>query len=77
MPSDHGSLLTEEQRRRRASMPRRFRGLYEQAVTGSRKAAVRVHCLECCAWQSQDVQDCSSCACPLYPYRMGSPDLVE
>jgi hypothetical protein len=58
---------------RRAQMPRAYRGIYDKAMTGkSRKAAMRAFCLECVAWQVNEVFSCTDVACPLYPYRPAS-----
>ena len=57
-------------RERRGQMPKLYRGIYNKAMTGkSRKAAMRAFCLECVAWQINEVFQCTDAACPLYPYR--------
>jgi len=57
-------------RDRRAQMPKLYRGIYDKVMTGkSRKAAMRAFCLECVAWQINEVFQCTDAACPLYPYR--------
>lgn len=33
--------------------------------------AMRLKCLDCCAWQQSEVKRCTAKLCPLYPYRMG------
>lgn len=65
--------LTEAQRAKLRYIPLRLHNLYRRAVTGSRQAAIRVHCLECCAWVADEVRLCSSPGCPMYPYRMPAP----
>jgi len=53
-------------------MPAHLRRLYNKIVTSSRRRdAIRLHCLECCAWQRGEVLRCSARACILYPYRLG------
>ncbi|RJR26565.1 MAG: hypothetical protein C4582_01510 [Desulfobacteraceae bacterium] len=32
---------------------------------------IRANCIECMGGQAQEVQNCSSPACRLFPYRMG------
>ena len=55
---------------RSIQIPNRYHALYEQAMKGkSRKAAMRVFCLECCGWEIKEVFLCSDIECPLYPYR--------
>ena len=44
----------------------------------SRRAAIRNHCLECCAYDRVEVEHCASPACHLYPWRFGaSPDAAS
>ena len=51
-------------------MPINYRSNYEKAITGkSRTAAVKAFCLECVCWQRNEVKNCTSVACPLFPYR--------
>jgi len=33
--------------------------------------AIRIHCLECLGWSSDEVGRCSLKTCPLYPFRKG------
>lgn len=56
----------------RQDIPRKFRTLYDKAMTGKhRRAAIRINCLWCLGWSEQGVQDCTSRSCPLYHYRLG------
>ncbi len=56
--------------KRRADMPKIYRGVYDQALSGkSRKAAVHSFCLECMGWQRKGVELCTSPECPLFGYR--------
>jgi hypothetical protein len=44
--------------------------LYDRAMTGkSRKAAMRMFCLECMGYSERGVEECTTTVCPLYPYR--------
>ena len=59
-----------------ARVPQRYRQMYERALRGelSPRAAVKVKCLECCAWARFDggedrIGGCSVTGCPLYAYR--------
>jgi len=36
-----------------------------------RQAAMRLKCLECCAWQRAEVTRCELTGCALHQYRMG------
>ena len=52
-------------------VPKKFKQLYQRAMSGkSRKAAVRCHCLMCCGWQMAEVELCTAKTCPKYPYRL-------
>ena len=65
-------MKTAEERiaARRKQMPARFRTTYDRAMKGrSRKAAVAAQCYECLGWEIGHGTDCTSPACPLYPYR--------
>lgn len=50
-------------------IPKRFRGLYQKAINGSRKAAIRFGCLECMGFVSGEVKRCSRPECGFYHYR--------
>lgn len=51
----------------RAKFPR----LAKSADKSSRKAAIRLFCLECMGGSPSDVRACDSKDCPLHNYRMG------
>lgn len=41
--------------------------------------AIRLHCLDCCAWQREEVRECCSVDCSLWAYRFGkrpSADMI-
>jgi hypothetical protein len=63
-------MLTHAQERKLATVPAHLRGMYREAVEGSRKAALRLHCLECVAWVPSEVEACSAPGCVLFPYRL-------
>ncbi len=44
--------------------------MWERAKTGSRKAAIRLACLECMGGVQSEVARCTDRECPLYRYRM-------
>ena len=51
-------------------MPSLYRRFYLKALTGrSRKAAMKVHCLECAGWSRTEVALCDSVSCALWGYR--------
>ncbi|OAI40195.1 hypothetical protein AYO40_05050 [Planctomycetaceae bacterium SCGC AG-212-D15] len=56
----------EEQRKR---FPRMALPIIEKAERGSLPAAVKLMCLDCVGWVKQEVRDCASHSCPLYPHR--------
>ncbi len=78
--SNNGPDMSSEKRadriaRRRADMPKVYRGIYDRAVSGkSLRAAVNSFCLECVMWQRVEVRLCTSLACPLFPYRPYKPN---
>ena len=47
-------------------------GMAARAAGGSRKAAIRLFCLECCGGQQAEVRRCPAADCFLYGYRMGA-----
>ena len=55
---------------RRSQIPRKYRRLYDRAVSGkSLRAAINAQCLECCEWVSREVTLCTDLGCPLYRVR--------
>lgn len=54
---------------REPEIPERFRKLYERGRNGKAKAAIRCHCLMCCAWEAAEVERCTAMGCPLYELR--------
>jgi len=55
---------------RLASIPKKYRQIYEKAMQGkSRKAGIDAFCLECLGWKRKDIEGCSSTACSLYHFR--------
>ena len=62
--------------KRRADMPKLYRGIYDKAMTTpSKAAAIHAFCLECMGWVRYEVKMCTSPACPLFnhrPYRDSS-----
>ena len=41
-----------------------------EEITSAQKA-IRAKCLDCCAYQKEEVKLCTCCTCPLWPFRMG------
>jgi sulfur transfer protein SufE len=45
-----------------------FEVIYKsESIRGS--AAIRAKCLDCCAWQSNEIRHCESVTCPLWRLR--------
>ncbi len=67
--------MNEKQRQRivkkRADMPKKYRGLYDKAMSGeaSPRQAIKSFCLECTGWVKEEVRLCTGAACELYNYR--------
>ena len=59
---------------RRLQIPRKYRAIYDRAIKGKGlRAAINAQCLECVAWISDEVRNCTDLACPLWvvrPYRI-------
>lgn len=53
-------------------VPSKYQGLYDKAMSGkSRRAAIRIFCLECTGYNFKEVAKCPAIHCPLHPYRLG------
>ena len=59
----------EERGRVLASISPKWRKLFARAWNGSRKAAIRSHCLECSGFSPQVVRQCNNSACALFEFR--------
>jgi hypothetical protein len=53
----------------RAEAPKFALPLIGRAEKGSLAAAVKVKCLQCAAWQTREIRDCTVTGCALYPHR--------
>ena len=52
-------------------IPQRYQKLYRTAMAGrSQRAAIRSFCLECVAYQFDEVRACPDHGCPLHAYRL-------
>mgnify|MGYP001252699793 CR=1 FL=1 len=54
---------------RKSQIPAMFQGVYLKALGGSKAAAVKAFCLECCGWKPKEVRACSAHACPMHAVR--------
>ncbi len=69
-PEDARSVENAKGRRRMlASVSPKWQKLFERAWAGSRKAAIRSHCLRCCGFSPQEVTLCSDSTCSLFEFR--------
>lgn len=51
-------------------IPPKYKPLYNKALARkSRKAAIRSFCLECMAYNTKEITNCTDIGCPLYKYR--------
>jgi len=65
--SDEAQEHFEELRKR---MPKRVHSLIAAIAKGSRSAAVKLHCLDCCGYVTKEVKICTSKnCCPLWLFR--------
>lgn len=44
---------------------------YEGELITSAQKAIKAKCLDCCAYQKEEVRQCTSTSCPLWPFRLG------
>ncbi len=49
-------------------IPTKYRKLYNKRKT-SRKAAIRMFCIECTGYSDKEVKDCTDVDCPLFSWR--------
>lgn len=49
--------------------PSKYHDLLKKAQAGSRKAALKLKCLECSNWQPSEVAYCPILGCPLWQFR--------
>ena len=69
-PDEEPPFYGESQNERLNQMPARYHATYRKAMSGrSLRAAVNAHCLECVAWEREEVRLCTAPGCPLYHYR--------
>lgn len=66
------------------AVPKQYQALYKRAMSGkSRKAAMKIQCIECCGWQIAEVFVCADSGCSLWPYRpaartsQGAPESIR
>jgi hypothetical protein len=53
-----------------ADVPEKYRQLYNRAVGGQSKTdAIHANCLICRGWEKEEVRNCTSPDCPMFPYR--------
>ena len=52
-------------------VPDKYKVMYKRAMSGkSRKAAIRLRCLDCVDYSPKEVENCTAKDCPLYAYRL-------
>lgn len=56
-------------KRNSETIPKKYRGL-ENKVDSSRKAAIRLFCLECVGFAQEEVRLCAGKDCPLFHWRI-------
>ena len=51
-----------------------YHAVTAKAFSGNSKAAgIKAKCLDCCCWQRIEITNCTTLACPLWPYRPYQP----
>jgi hypothetical protein len=56
----------------REEVPEQYQGLIDKIEKGSIKAAIKLKCLDCSAWDMKEVRGCVCPGCSLYPFRPGA-----
>ena len=46
-----------------------YKSLVKKIGKGNVRAAVKLNCLQCCAFVPKEVEECGSVSCPLWPFR--------
>ena len=53
-----------------ADAPSVYRTIFIKAyTTGSKSAGIKAFCLHCVGYTREDIRNCTSYGCPLYPHR--------
>ena len=50
-------------------VPSRFKNLLNKMEKGSKAAAIKMNCLDCCNYDTTEVKECNSTSCPSYLIR--------
>jgi len=53
----------------RLEVPDRWHNIVDKAEKGSKSAAIKLKCLDCCCWQPPEIKHCTCVGCPLFPVR--------
>lgn len=62
--------MNEKQGAKLSGVPGIYQNVFARAYAGSsRSAGIKAFCLDCVGFQRSAIRDCTSLACPLYPYR--------
>lgn len=56
----------------RKEVPVQFHKLVTKAEQGNMRAALKLKCLDCSAWDAAEVRKCECTGCSLYPFRTGA-----
>lgn len=56
-------------KRMKKIVPTRFHNVVVKAAKGNKSAAVKLKCLDCADYQTNEVKGCTVCGCPLYHIR--------
>ena len=66
---DSPDAFTAMRKRLQVNNSERFLPLIERIEQGSLTAAVKLHCLDCCAYQTPEVRRCGDISCGLFLFR--------
>ncbi len=66
IPSDQRKKIVH---RMMLDIPEKYHKLIKPALRGSAKAAIKLKCLDCTAFQKKEIALCECISCPLWTYR--------
>lgn len=71
--------MNERQLKELETCPTKYKGIIERAykVECSPRSAIKAFCLYCTGYQRLEVKNCTSLACPLYPFRPYQTDAED
>lgn len=71
--------MNDRQKQELATVGPMYAGIVQRAYEGkaSPRGAIKAFCLYCTGYERAEVTNCTSLACPLYPYRPYQKDAAD